>query len=90
MIPNAAPPPIRSDIEESELQDMLQTVIDARCGLSAIHQLLDGAQTMSEIRARFSQIQPVAGQSARRQIAADGDTPNKSINGTQEPTRHHD
>ena len=56
-IPNAPPPPTYSDIEESELQDMLQTVIDARCGLSAIHQLLDGAQTMSEIRARFLQWQ---------------------------------
>ncbi len=45
------------DIVESELQDMLQTLIDARCGLSAIHQLLDGARTMAEIRARFMQWQ---------------------------------
>lgn len=57
MTPNTPPPAVHSDIEESELQDMLQTVIDARCGLSAIHQLLDGTQTMSDIRARFSQWQ---------------------------------
>lgn len=42
-----------SDIVESELYDMLKTIIDARCGLSAIHQLLDGALTMAEIRARY-------------------------------------
>lgn len=52
--PPPAPP---SDIVESELIDMLQTVIDARCGLSAIHQLLDDARSMSEIRARFAQWQ---------------------------------
>ncbi|MBT9567084.1 MAG: hypothetical protein IV085_02170 [Thiobacillus sp.] len=44
-----------SDIVESELKDMLKTIIDARCGLSAIHQLLDGALTMAEIRARYDQ-----------------------------------
>jgi hypothetical protein len=46
-----------SDIEESELLDMLQTLIDARCGLSAIHHLLDGTRTMSDIRTRFNQWQ---------------------------------
>ena len=57
MSPNTAPPAAHNDIEEAELLDMLQTVIDARCGLSTIHQLLDGAQSMSEIRARFSEWQ---------------------------------
>jgi len=47
------PPPAFSDIEESELKDMLITIIDARCGLSAIHQLLDGTPTMAEIRVRY-------------------------------------
>jgi hypothetical protein len=47
----------QSDIDESELLDILQIVIDARCGLSAIHQLLDDAKTMSEIRTRFHQWQ---------------------------------
>ncbi|MGE5318740.1 MAG: hypothetical protein ACM3KD_01035 [Hyphomicrobiaceae bacterium] len=42
---------------ESELLDMLQTLIDAGCGLSAIHRLLDEAKTMSEIRARFARWQ---------------------------------
>ncbi|OZA30177.1 MAG: hypothetical protein B7X93_04130 [Hydrogenophilales bacterium 17-61-9] len=46
-------PDAPADIVESELEEMLQTIIDARCGLSAIHQLLDGAQTMADIRARF-------------------------------------
>ena len=50
LIPHAA-----SDIVESELRDMLKTIIDARCGLSAIHHLLDGALTMAEIRARYDQ-----------------------------------
>jgi hypothetical protein len=45
------------DIVESELLDILQTVIEARCGLSAIHQLLDEAKTMSDIRIRFNQWQ---------------------------------
>jgi len=52
------PPPVeQSDIAESELLDILQRLIDARGGLSAIHQLLDGAKTMPEIRARFAQWQ---------------------------------
>lgn len=51
------PPAAQSDIVESELYDILQTVIDARCGLSAIHQILDEAKTMAEIRARFTQWQ---------------------------------
>ena len=54
---NPPPPAAQSDIVESELLDMLQTVIDAHCGLSAIHQLLDEAKTMAEIRARFAQWQ---------------------------------
>ena len=54
---NPPPPAAQSDIVESELYDILQTVIDARCGLSAIHQILDEAKTMSEIRARFAQWQ---------------------------------
>jgi hypothetical protein len=54
---NTPPPAAQSDIDESELLDILQTVIDARCGLSAIHQLLDEAKTMSEIRTRFRQWQ---------------------------------
>ena len=51
------PPAAHSDIVESELLDMLQTLIDARCGLSAIHQLLDEAKTMAEIRGRFARWQ---------------------------------
>ena len=50
---NTPPSATQGDIVESELLDILQTVVDARCGLSAIHQLLDGAKTMSEIRVRF-------------------------------------
>lgn len=52
--PEPAP---QSDIVEPELLHMLQTMIDARCGLSAIHQLLDGATTMAEIRERFARWQ---------------------------------
>ncbi|MBI1285265.1 MAG: hypothetical protein GC183_13170 [Thiobacillus sp.] len=52
---NTPAPAVPSDIDETELLDILQTVIDARGGLSAIHQLLDDAKTMSEIRARFRQ-----------------------------------
>lgn len=48
-------PDTSSEIVESELQDMLKTIIEARCGLSAIHQVLDGALTMTEIRARYDQ-----------------------------------
>lgn len=50
-------PAAHTDIVESELKAMLQTIIEARCGLSAIHQLLDGAPTMVDIRARFSEWQ---------------------------------
>ena len=50
-------PAAPTDIIESELEEILQTIIDARCGLSAIHQLLDGALTMADIRARFSEWQ---------------------------------
>lgn len=54
---NTPPSPPRSDIVESELMEMLQAVVDARGGLSAIHQLLDEAKTMSEIRARYARWQ---------------------------------
>jgi hypothetical protein len=54
---NTPPSAKQSDIVESDLLDILQTVVDARCGLSAIHRLLDGTKTMSEIRARFIQWQ---------------------------------
>lgn len=54
---NTPPPAVQGDIVESELLEMLQAVVDARGGLSAIHQLLDGARTMAEIRARFAQWQ---------------------------------
>ena len=47
MTRNTLPPAAHGDIVESELLDILQTVIEARCGLSAIHQLLDEAKTMS-------------------------------------------
>ena len=50
-------PAAHTDIVESELEDMLKTIIEARCGLSAIHQLLDGALTMADIRTRFSEWQ---------------------------------
>lgn len=50
-------PAAHTDIVESELKAMLQTIIEARCGLSAIHQLLDGALTMADIRARYSEWQ---------------------------------
>ncbi len=50
-------PAAHTDIVESELEDMLKTIIEAHCGLSAIHQLLDGAPTMADIRARFSEWQ---------------------------------
>lgn len=54
---NTPPSTPQSDIVESELMDMLQAVVDARGGLSAIHQLLDEAKTMSEIRARYARWQ---------------------------------
>ena len=57
MTRNTPPPATHGDIVESELLDILQTVIEARCGLSAIHQLLDEAKTMPDIRARFNQWQ---------------------------------
>ena len=50
-------PSAKSDIVESELLAILETVIDAGNGLSEIHQLLDEARTMAEIRARFDQWQ---------------------------------
>ena len=50
-------PAAHTDIIESELKAMLQTIIEARCGLSAIHHLLDGTPTMDDIRARFSEWQ---------------------------------
>ena len=51
------PPAAHSDIVDSELLDMLQTLIDARCGWSAIHQRLDEVKTMAEIRARYARWQ---------------------------------
>ena len=54
---NTRPSATHSDIVESELLEILQTLIEARSGLSAIHQLLDEAKTMSDIRTRFSQWQ---------------------------------
>jgi len=54
---NLPSPAGHGDIVESELLHMLQTLIDAHSGLSAIHQLLDEAKTMREIRARFAQWQ---------------------------------
>ncbi|MBZ0068813.1 MAG: hypothetical protein K8F26_08360 [Thiobacillus sp.] len=57
MTRNTPPTAKHGDIVESELLDILQTVIEARCGLSAIHQLLDEAKTMSDIRIRFNQWQ---------------------------------
>lgn len=55
MNPLSFPPDAPSDIEQSELKDMLNAIIDARGGLSAIHQLLDGAPSMAELRVRFEQ-----------------------------------
>lgn len=54
---DAPPSAGHGDIVESELYEILQTLIDARCGLSTIHQILDGAKTMPEIRRRFAQWQ---------------------------------
>ncbi|MHB1215133.1 MAG: hypothetical protein ACYCY9_09120 [Thiobacillus sp.] len=70
---NTPPPAERSDIVESELMGMLQTVVDARRGLSAIHRLLDEAKTMVEIRARFAQWQA----NPRENGSATGDAPSR-------------
>jgi hypothetical protein len=64
---NTPPPVEQSDISESELSDILQRLIDAHGGLSAIHQLLDGAKTMQEIRARFAQWQIEQRENNRKQ-----------------------
>ncbi|MHB1084674.1 MAG: hypothetical protein ACYCZA_07525 [Thiobacillus sp.] len=77
MARNTPPPAAQGDIVESELFDMLQTLIDARCGLSAIHHLLDEAKTMPEIRARFNQWQ--TDQSAIQSQQPPG-TPDKPVN----------
>jgi hypothetical protein len=50
---NTLPATAHGEIVKSELLAILDTVVDAKSGLSAIHQLLDKAQTMSEIRDRF-------------------------------------
>jgi hypothetical protein len=42
------------DIVKSELTAILNSVVEAKGGLSGIYQLLDKATTMSEIRARFA------------------------------------
>ncbi len=60
---NTLPHVAHGDIERSELLDILDRVVEAKCGLSEIYQLLDNATTMSEIRARFARWQ--AGQRAR-------------------------
>ncbi len=57
MIQSTPPPAAHGDIVESELLDILQTIIETHCGLSVIHQLLDEAKSMSDIRTRFSQWQ---------------------------------
>ncbi len=62
------PPPraVQGDIDAAELSAMLQTIIEARCGLSAIHHLLDDARTMSDIRERFVQWQSERQEQAQR------------------------
>ena len=57
MTQNSMPTNKHGDIVESELLEILEAVIDSRTGLSAIHQLLDEAKTMSDIRSRFNQWQ---------------------------------
>lgn len=57
MTQNTPPTHKHGGIVKSELLEMLETVIDSRSGLSAIHQLLDEAKTMSDIRSRFNQWQ---------------------------------
>lgn len=84
MTRNTPPPAAHGDIVESELLDILQTVIEARCGLSAIHQLLDEAKTMSDIRTRFSQWQ--TNQRAIKLQQTNG-VPNKSVNSAPKTTR---
>ncbi len=54
---NTLPHAAHSDIEQSELLDILDRVVEAKCGLSEIYQLLYKATTMSEIRARFARWQ---------------------------------
>lgn len=54
MTKNLSPQDAQGAIVESELEDILDTMIDARCGLSEIHRLLDGAQTMTDVRKRFN------------------------------------
>jgi hypothetical protein len=77
MTRNTPPPAAHGDIEESELLDILQTVIEARCGLSAIHQLLDEAKTMSDIRSRFNQWQTDQRAIKLQQMSG---IPNKPVN----------
>jgi hypothetical protein len=84
MTQNTTPPAAHSDIVESELQEMLQTLIDARCGLSAIHHLLDGAQTMSDIRYRFSQWQASHSDVKLQQTI---DTPDRLPNKANKPVQ---
>jgi hypothetical protein len=68
MTPRNTPhPAAHSDIVESDLLEILRTVIDARGGLSAIHRLLDDAKTMPEIRARFDQWQAEQRKNATKQ-----------------------
>ncbi len=44
-------------MDAAELATMLNAIIEARGGLSAIHRLLDEAATMQEIRERFARWQ---------------------------------
>jgi hypothetical protein len=81
---NTPPSATQGDIVESELLDILQTLIEARCGLSAIHQLLDEAKTMSDIRDRFNQWQTA--QYAIKQQQMNG-TPNLSNTNNSKASR---
>lgn len=51
---NTLPHTAHGEIVKSELLAILDRVVEAKCGLSEIYQLLDKATTMSEIRARFA------------------------------------
>jgi hypothetical protein len=82
MTRNTLPPAAHGDIVESELLDILQTVIEARCGLSAIHQLLDEAKTMSDIRTRFCQWQTAQRAIKQQQMHR---TPDHTTNKVKKP-----
>lgn len=71
MTQNSMPTNKHGDIVESELLEILEAVIDSRTGLSAIHQLLDEAKTMSDIRHRFNQWQRNQGADKKRNNTID-------------------